>query len=118
MPHVVLNGEISIEEVFKALSPLFFRNENIILKTKELYLERNKIDILIDSLALEEGKKTAFLALISGRDDGLVVRLYPNAIVEKTAGVKRVLAELAKQLLKVFPQLKVGETNLTEYLES
>jgi hypothetical protein len=117
LPHVVLNGEISIEDVFEALESLFFRNQNTILKTKESYLERNKNDILIDALAIEDNKKNVFFVLISGRDDGLVIRLHPNVTVEKTVGVKRVLAELAKQLLKAFfPQLKVGETNLAEYL--
>jgi hypothetical protein len=117
LPHVVLNGKTSVEELFGKLSPIFIRNEDNILKTKESYLERNKKDILVDALSIENGKKTAFLALISGRDDGVVVRLYPNVEVEKTDGVKMVLAELAKQLLQTFPEMQVGETNLQEYLK-
>jgi hypothetical protein len=112
LPHVVLNGKTSVEEIFDKLNPIFIRNGGSILKTKEAYLEKNKKDILVDSLAIENGKKTAFLALISGREDGVVVRLYPLVEVEKTDGVKRVLAELAKQLLQSFPEMHVGETNL------
>ena len=117
MPHAVLNGKASIEDVFRELKPLFIRNQNIILKTKEVYLERNRKDILIDSLAIENGKKTLFLAMISGRDDGVVVRLYPNIAVDKTDGVKKILAELAKQLLQTFRELELGETNLDDYLK-
>ena len=83
----------------------------------EVYIEREKNVILIDSLAIETEKKTAFLAMISGRSDGVVVRLYPKIEVEKTEGVKMILAELAKQLTATFPELKVGETNLDDYLK-
>jgi hypothetical protein len=116
MPHVVLNGKVSIEDIFKELKPLFIRKENNILKTMDIFLERGKTALLIDSLSIEDSKKTIFFAMITGRDDGVVVRLYPKIEVEKTEGVKSILAELAKQLLATFPELKVGETNLDNYL--
>ncbi len=117
MPHVVLNGEAAIEDIFKELKPLMMRNENSILKTTDVYLEREKNVILIDSLAIDAGKKTVFLTMISGRNDGVVVRLYPKIEVEKTEGVKMIIAELAKQLIATFPELTVGETNLDIYLK-
>lgn len=117
MPHVVLNGEIVVEDIFKQLKPLFLRKQNTILKTTDFYMERMKNAILIDALAIEGNQKTSFLAMISGRDDGVVVRLYPKMEVEKTEGVKRTLAEIARQLLSAFPELRVGETNLGEYLK-
>ncbi len=116
MPHVVLNGKVAIENIFKELKPLMIRNENSILKTTDVYLEREKKAILIDSLAIDAGKKTVFLTMISGRNDGFVVRLYPKIDVEKTEGVKKILVELAKQLMATFPELTVGETNLDIYL--
>ena len=116
MPHVVLNGKTSVEEIFEKLNPIFIKNADGVLRTKEAYLEKNKKDILIDSLAIEKSKKTVFLALISGRDDGVIVRVYPQVEVEKTDGVKRILSELAKQL-QTFPDLQVGETNLQDYLK-
>jgi hypothetical protein len=45
------------------------------------------------------------------------VRIYPGIEVEKTSGVKNILSEIAKQLLAAFPQLTIGETNLSEYLK-
>jgi hypothetical protein len=117
LPHVVLNGKAAIEIIFKELKPLMIRNENSILKTSDVYLEREKNVILIDSLAIDADKKTVFLAMISGRDDGVVVRLYPKINVEKTEGVKKILVELAKQLIATFPELKIGETNLDNYLK-
>jgi hypothetical protein len=118
LPHVVLNGKVAIENIFKELKPLMIRNQNSILKTTDVYLEREKNVILIDSLAIDAAdKKIVFLAMISGRDDGVVVRLYPKVDVEKTEGVKKILVELAKQLIATFPELKIGETNLDNYLK-
>ena len=117
MPHVVLNGKVSVENIFEELKPLLIRNQNSILKTTDVYLEREKNVILIDSLAIDDDKKIVFLAMISGRDDGVVVRLYPKIDIEKTEGVKKVLVELANQLIATFPELRIGETNLGNYLK-
>lgn len=117
MPHVVLLGKAAVEDIFKELKPIFIRNESTILRTTEVYLERSKNAILVDSLAIEANKKTMFLAMISGRNDGVVVRLYPKIEIEKTDGVKKILVELAKQLISTFPELRLGETNLQDYLK-
>ena len=53
MPHVVLNGKVAVENIFKELKPLMIRNQNSILKTTDVYLEREKNVILIDSLAVD-----------------------------------------------------------------
>ena len=116
LPHVVLNGKASIQNIFEKLEPLFVRDGTDILKTMELYLERSKNAILIDSLAIESDKKKSFLAMITRRENGVVVRLYPKQEIEKTEGVKRTLAEIAKQLVSKFPDFKTAETNLGEYL--
>jgi hypothetical protein len=116
LPHVVLNGKASIQNIFEKLEPLFVRDGTEILRTMELYLERSKNAILIDSLAIESDKKKSFLAMITGRENGVVVRLYPKQGIEKTDGVKRILAEIAKQLVRKFPDFKTAETNLGEYL--
>lgn len=116
MPHVVLNGNVQVENVFSKLEPLFIRDGSRILRTIDMFLERNGKSVLVESLIVDSGLKTSFLAMISGRDDGVVVRLYPKVEVEKTDGVKQILAEISKQLMKAFPELKVGETNLDDYL--
>ena len=117
MPHVVLHGKVSVKDIFEELKPLLIRNQNSLLKTMEIYLEREKNAILIDSLAIDADKKIVFLALISGRNDGIVVRLYPKIDVEKTEGVKKIIVEIAKQLIATFPELRIGETNLESYLK-
>ncbi len=116
MPHVVLNGKVHVKDIFDKINPLFIRNEDVILKTPNTFIDREKKSILVESLVIEEGNKTSFFAMISGREDGVVVRIYPGSEVEKTDGVKRTLAEIAKQLLVTFPELEVGKTNISDFL--
>ena len=117
MPDVVLTGSVPMEELFRSLRPIMIRRDQDILRTNDAFMNAGKTSILIESLAVEAGVKTSFLALVSSRDDGVVVRLYPKLEVEKTEGVKRILAEQAKQILTSFPGLRIGETNLSSYLE-
>lgn len=117
MPHIVLNGNVNLDEIFNKFKGVLIRNEYGILKTDNIFISRDKTSIIIESLAIEKGVKNSFLSMISRRDDGVVVRIYPGIEVEKTVGVKKILSEISKLLLKVFPQLKVGETNLLDYLK-
>jgi hypothetical protein len=56
--------------------------------------------------------------LINERLDGVVIRIYPKLEIKKTQGVKKILAEIAKQILIIGPNLTIGKTNLTEYLKN
>ena len=116
MPHAVLKGSVELEEVFRRLKPVFVKTERGILKATDAYIDRAKRSVIVDSIAIEEGESVRFLMLLSQREDGLVVRLFPVPDVEKTEGVKRVLAETARQLMRTFPDLELGETNLDKYL--
>jgi hypothetical protein len=117
MPHVVLTGNVNIDDIFNKLKGAFIRNESRLLKTENIYMSRDKTAILIESLAIEGGIKRSFFTMIGRRNDGVVVRIYQGSEVEKTVGVKSILGELAKQLLAAFPQLTIRETNLLEYLK-
>lgn len=117
MPHVVLNGKVSLDDIFDKFKGLFIRGQQGILKTDSIFISRDKSSIIIESLSIGDGAKKSFLSLISRREDGVVVRIYPGLEVEKTTGVKKILSEIAKQLLTLFPQLTIGETNLSEYLK-
>jgi len=117
MPHVVLNGTIDLDQVFGELSPLFFQEQDSILKTMDYYISKIKNNILVETLVIEKGNKLQYFSLISKRDDGLVVRIYPGTEIEKTSNVKRVLAEIAKKILEFHPEMKIGKTNLSEFLE-
>ncbi len=117
MPHVVLNGTIDLDQVFGELPPLFLKDQDSILKTTDYYISKSKNNILVETMIIEKGNKMQYFSLISKRDDGLVVRIYPGTEIAKTSNVKRLLVEIAKKILECHPNLKIGKTNLNEFLE-
>ena len=117
MPHIVINGELQVKEIFKEFKPLFIKKNSKIIKTAGLYLSRDNTSILIEALTIDMGKKIAFLPMISQRDDGVVIRIYPKLDVEKTNLVKKTLAEVAKVILNLFSGTTIGKTNLQDFLE-
>ncbi len=116
MPHIVLNGEVRIKEIFPILQPLFFKDENRIIKSSEFYISRQENTMIVKTLSIEGEKKVSFFILINDRDDGIVIRLLPDYDIPKTKGVKKSLALIANQIRRDFQALSVGKTNLTEYL--
>lgn len=117
MPHVVLNGDVNIDVIFNKLKNVYVSIKNGILKTENIYINRDKTTLLLESLTIENGIKRNFFSLIGRRQDGVVIRIYQGSEVEKTVGVKTILSEITKQLLIEFPVLSIGETNLLEYLK-
>ena len=117
LPHVVLTGKINAEKAFDVLEDILVKRPDGILKTTNHYLDKNKQGILVESLAIQKGTKIGFLAMINNRDDGVVIRIYPGLDIEKTDGVKQILAEIAKQLLSKISDIAIGKTNLQEFLE-
>ncbi len=118
MPHIVLNGIFAIESIFTELKPIFLKDDTGILKTTTQFISRNKKSILIDSLSIEGRTKYNFFTLINERSGGVVIRIYPGHEIKKTQGVKKILVEIAKQILRIEPNLIIGKTNLKELLEN
>jgi len=118
LPHVVLNGEIFFRDVFEKIEPFVVREDNNILKISDKFLNKEETSILVEALTIEDKNKVSFLILLSQREDGLVVRLYPQIDVEKTDGVKKILAKIADNIIDAFPNLVVGKTNLQEFLQN
>jgi hypothetical protein len=116
VPHVVLKGKIEVAQVFRKLEPFLIRSETGVLRTANAYIDRDEKSILVESLVIEGSKKTQFFTMISGREDGVVVRISPVVEVEKSYGVKKIIAEIATRLLGNFSELSIGETNLSEFL--
>jgi hypothetical protein len=117
MPHIVLNGKITIDHIFTNLKPIFIKQDTGIIKTTNHFISKDKTEMLVDSLSIESNKNYRFFALINSRADGIVIRIFPGLEIEKTPGVKKILVEIAKQVLSINPDLAIGKTNLTEYLE-
>ena len=102
--------------IFQELEPVFIKENGTIIRTTNSFISRDETIILVETLVIEQGSKIQFFAIISQRDDGIVVRIFPGTEIEKTNGVKRSLAELGKQILSKFEGTKISKTNLSEFL--
>ncbi len=49
MPHVVLNGIVTVDDIFNAWKGVFIRNESGILKTDNIYESRDKMTFLLEA---------------------------------------------------------------------
>jgi len=114
----VLTGEIKLKDIFEKINFFIVRKEKNVLKISDKFINKDENSILIEALAIDEENKISFLVLLSKREDGLVVRIYPEIDPKKTDGVKKILAKISNQLLREFPTLKVGKTNIQEFLQN
>ncbi|MDD4307356.1 MAG: hypothetical protein PHU53_00925 [Thermoplasmata archaeon] len=116
VPHVVLTGNFDIPRIPEIISRISFRSGTAVLKTGVTYIAPDSSAIIIESTSVESGKPLNFLILINRRNDGLVIRLHPSLDIEKTEGVKRLLALVANSIIAANPGSAVGKTNLQEFL--
>ena len=113
---MVIEGKLEVKDIFNQLNSVFIKEDNLIIRTTNFFLSKDETIILIETLVIENRVKNQFFAIISQREDGIVIRIYPGIEVEKTDGVKRSLVELGKQILDKFVETRIGKTNLIEFL--
>ena len=116
IPHVVLEGDLQIKNIFREIEDLFIKEENLLIRSTNSFLSKDETLILLETLVIENGVKNQFFMMINQRDDGVVVRIHPMKDIEKTNGVKRSLAEIGNQIIVKFEGAKIGKTNLSEFL--
>lgn len=117
MPHVVLQGQIDAKKVFKELESVFVKFDDGIVKTSTKYISESGDTLLVESLAIQKSEKQSFFTIINNRDDGIVIRIHPLTDIEKTSRVKKVLVNIAQQLLMKFEEIRIGPTNLQEHFD-
>jgi hypothetical protein len=116
MPHVVIEEAIDLPAACQALSLSVTRNGGEILKLVDVFLNRAGQLALVDCVVVEEGRSQSFFAQLARKDRQITVRLLPATDPEKTPGVKRLLAAIAKQIQAALPDSHFGKTNLQEFL--
>jgi hypothetical protein len=116
MPHVVIEEALELGEACQALQLATSRSGSEILRVVDVFLSRARHTALVDCVVVEEGRSKAFFVQLSQKDRQITVRLLPATDPEKTAGVKRVMALIARQLHQAIPGSRLGKTNLQEFL--
>ena len=115
MPHVVFEGPLTPEEVFRELEEVQVAEGGgrLVLRTRDRFLNRRGDTVLLEAVVRESGRLQSFYLLISGGDGKLTLRIAPRPDPEKTPGVRRLLAVVAERLLALRPGLRVLRSNVS-----
>ncbi len=117
MPHVLLEGPITLEEFYRDFVPLKGGRPGEVLKANYLFIEKSGRRALLESVAVEEGRHQNFFIELLQRKGSLTVRFLPATDPEKTPGVKRLLALVARRLKTLSPGCRYGTNNIQSFLE-
>ena len=115
MPHVVLEGRVTIDLCQTRFEPFVVREGDRLIKMERFYRERDGRAALIETLVSEGGHTQKFFIQLSPREGGLTVRLEPLTDPEKSPGVRRALAQVAHRIVAACGA-RYGKTNIEDDL--
>ncbi len=115
MPHVVLEGRISLDECRRDLVPFIVRDGGFLAKGERLFRDGEDQTLLIETLVVDRGHTQKFFIQVARRPEGAIVRLEPLTDPEKTPGVRRALAVVAKRI-RDRTGARYGRSNIEEFL--
>jgi hypothetical protein len=117
MPHVVIEGPASVDRFFQEFQPILDRSDGRILKARDVFINQSRRSALVESTVVEGGHRTqGFFVHVAQGEGAVTVRLLAATDPEKTDGVKRLLAILARKVLEQDPSCRYGKTNLEPFL--
>ncbi len=117
MPHIVISGPVSTEDIWIAFQPTEFAEGENRFKAEEALLNHTKDTLLIRSLVVERGFVKNFLVRISRKDEkSITIGLEKLTRPEVTDAVKRLLGLYAWRILQAEPEAVVESTNIKEFL--
>jgi len=116
MPHVVIEEAIDLATACQGIELAAVRNGSEIIKVVDVYLNRSGHTALVDCVVVEDGRSQAFFVQLAQKGRQITVRLLAATDPEKTTGVKRVIALIAKQVQQATGGSRFGATNLQDLL--
>jgi hypothetical protein len=117
MPHVQVLGEIRVgARLAAALAPLLESQPPLVLKVLDAYVNPSEKQMILEALVVEDYLRQRFFLLVHQEEDGVLIRCHPAAPVQKTDGVKQLIALLGRKCLAAHPRCRIGNTNLSPLL--
>jgi hypothetical protein len=98
MPHVIRSGLADLEAAWRELPHGPWRWGNAVARVEGCYLGRDAVTLLVAGVVIEYGRPLHPIVLVSRGADTTAVHLWPAVPVERTDGVKRLLAQIAREL--------------------
>jgi hypothetical protein len=116
MPHVVIKGPISVEDIWIAFQPTQFAEGDNHFKAEEAFLSTDKNDLLVRSLTVERGFTKRFFVRFTQREGAVAIALDKIAAPDRSDGVKRLLGLFAWKVLQAEPEATIEHTNIQEFI--
>ena len=116
MPHVQIKGTIDLPVLVTELGQVLESKPPLVLKVAEAYLGGAGEKILLEAVVVEGHLRQNFFILIRAEAGALIVRCHPAMHVQKTEGVKEMIALIGRKTLALIPGGSVGNTNLGPYM--
>ncbi len=116
MPHVVLEGPLTPEEVWLGFKPLHFAESGMQLKVMECYLREDRSEALVAALTVERGFTKRFFLRIVGRDSRMTLSLESFGSPEKSDGVKRIIGLCGWYLMEADPRMSLASTDIPAFV--
>ena len=112
MPHAVITGAPPLEQIWRGFEPQQEVQGSEVRNLQGAYLRSDRTQLLVLALVIELGATQRFLFVVEQKKTSTVVRCQLHHPVEKTAGVKALLARVARLLIEAGGSLE--KTNLPD----
>ncbi len=116
MPHVVLEGPISLEDIWIAYKHLDVTEGQTRFKTEACFLSHDKSEMLIQAIVAERGFAKKFYVRLHQHEGSLTIKLDPLTDPEKTDGVRRLLGLFAESIRTAEPEARIARTNIQAFI--
>jgi hypothetical protein len=112
MPHVIRKGRVDLEAAWKGLAGGPWHWGRAVARIEGCYLSREERALLVAAVVVELGRPLHPVVLVSHRAEETAVHLWPAVQVERTEAVKRLVVQVAEELV-AFGAGAVVATNLS-----
>jgi hypothetical protein len=112
MPHLILTGCSEIPDARDAFPRQAHRWRRAVMKTEGVWMRTDRDALLVEGVVIEFSRALHPLAIVAGHHDDVTIRLWDHQTIERTDGVQRWLAIVARTVLDACGG-RLKSTNIT-----
>ncbi len=113
MPHVVIEGDVDLEEYARSFEPILIRNGRDVIRASTLYRDQSGRALLLEALVIESGRKLPFYLKLTAHDRGsATVRVDPLTHPDPSEGVHTLVSRVASDLVELTPGARVRSSSV------
>lgn len=119
MPHVVLKGSTTVEDLWLAFGPLSFQEGGTVFKAQECFLSNDKRTLLVRSMVAErEFSRNFLLKIVQAVDGTMTMSLDKLAQTDRADSVKRYIGLCAWHIMQAAPDVTLERSNIAEFVRA